>query len=305
MRIPHPGRLVGNLHIVAEGRGSPVVVLEAGIAASSISWSKVQAGVSEFTRVLSYDRAGFGWSAAEGADKADGAATAAGAAEALAQMLSQALETGPFVLAGHSYGGLIARIFQQRYPGMTAGLVLVDPVVRSDWRPPCDQKRRVLARGAALSRRGALLARLGVVRAALNLLLSGSRRVPKLLARASAGEGAHVTSRLVGEVLKMPPEHWPAIAQHWSEAKSFRAMANNLENLPVSVSQVEEGRKLGDLPLIVLSAGNGNPEHEREAALSTRGEYRVVAGSGHWIQLDRPDAVVSAIRQIVEQVRAS
>jgi len=299
MRIPHPGRFVGNLHILAEGHGTPIVVLEAGIAASSLSWSRVQAGVSEFTRVLSYDRAGFGWSAAEASG------TAVDAADALAQMLSQSGEIGPFVLVGHSYGALIVRVFQQRHPQMAAGLVLVDPVVRSEWRSPSEQKRRMLARGAVLSRRGALLARFGVVRAALKLLMSGSRRIPKFLARASAGNGAHVADRLVGEVRKMPREHWPAIAQHWSEAKSFRAMANNLENLPLSASQVDEGRKLGDLPLIVLSAGKGNPEHECEAALSTRGEYRPIAASGHWIQLDQPAAVVSAIRQVVEQVRAS
>lgn len=300
MQIKAPGRLVGNLHILVEGSGIPIVVLEAGIAASSISWSRIQSRVASFTRVLSYDRAGFGWSAEELRP-----GTAAEAAEALAGMLAQSGETGPFVLAGHSFGGLIVRIFQQRYPGMVAGLVLIDPVVRTEWRAPDEQKRRMLARGVMLSRRGALLARLGIVRAALKLLISGSRRLPQFVAKVSAGNGAHVTDRLVGEVRKMPREHWPAIAQHWSEAKSFRAMANNLENLPVSVSQIDETRSLGDLPLIVLSAGKRNPEHESDAALSSRSEYQVLPGSGHWMQLDQPEAVVNAIRRVVEQVRAS
>ncbi|MDE3197720.1 MAG: alpha/beta hydrolase [Acidobacteriota bacterium] len=298
MPIPCPGRLVGNLHVLAKGDGRPIVVLEAGIAASSLSWAAVQDRVAAFARVLSYDRAGFGWSAE---DNRPG--TAADAAEALAAMLAESGERGPFIAVGHSFGGLIVRIFQQRFPDRVAGMVLVDPVVRTEWRNLEEGRRRMLARGVNLSRRGALLARLGVVRATLSLLMSGSRRVPQLMAKISAGKGAPVTNRLAGEVRKMPRELWPAIAQHWSEAKSFRAMANNLENLPVSVAQLDEMRSMGDLPLIVLSAGKGNPEHERESRLSTRGELVRVPAAGHWIQLDDPDAVVLAIRQTVERVR--
>ena len=300
MPIPCPGRLVDGLHVLAEGSGNPTVILEAGIAASSVSWSQVQTRVAEFTRVLSYDRAGFGWSAED-----SGMGTATDAADTLAQMLARSGETPPFVMVGHSFGGLIVRIFQQRHPGMVAGLVLVDPVVRGDWRTPGEQKRRMLARGVSLSRRGALLARIGVVKTALSLLMSGSRRVPRLMAKVSAGNGAQVTDRLVGEVRKMPREHWPAIAQHWSQAKSFRAMANNLENLPLSATQLDEDRNLGGLPLVVLSAGMGKPEHEHDAALSSSGEYWTAPDSGHWIQLDRAETVVRAIRAVVEQVRAS
>ena len=102
----------------------------------------------------------------------------------------------------------------------------------------------------------------------------------------------------------MPREHWPAIAQHWSEARSFRAMAGNLESLPLSAAQLDEQAGLGDLPLVVLSAGGGNAEHLEEARLSSRGEHVIVSDSGHWIQLDAPGVVVEAIGRVVAQVRA-
>jgi pimeloyl-ACP methyl ester carboxylesterase len=296
-RFPPPGRLVNvggrRFHIQVHGEGNPVVVLESGIAASSINWSMVQERVARFTTVLSYDRAGFGWS-----DAASGRATASESASELAGLLETIGLGGPYVLVGHSYGGLIVRLFQGEYPDRVAGLVLVDPVVRGEWRNPTEDKRRMLARGVSLSRRGALLARLGIVRAALWLLMHGSKRIPQWLARVSAGSGASVTDRLVGEVRKMPKEHWPAIAWQWSRAQSFAAMASNLESLPASARQLDETATLGDLPLIVLSAGKGVPEHTADARLSSRGEARVVPDAGHWIQLDAPDAVVAAIRQV-------
>jgi pimeloyl-ACP methyl ester carboxylesterase len=275
-----------------------------------VSWGLVQPRVAEFTRVLSYDPAGFCLSSA-----GNRAGTARDAAGELNRMLQQSGETGPYVLVGHSFGGLIARVFQQIFPEKVAGLVLVDPVLRSDWRVPTEARRRMLSRGVMLSRRGALLARMGIVRMALKLLISGSRRIPKAMAHVSAGNGASVTDRLVAEVRKMPREHWPAIAQHWSEGRSFRAMADNLENLPVSARQLEENAGLEDLPMVVLSAAKGQApaagaqpagpaEHLRDARLSSVGEHVVVPDSGHWMQLDAPDIVVAAIQRVVAQVRA-
>jgi pimeloyl-ACP methyl ester carboxylesterase len=247
---------------------------------------------------VSYDRAGYGWS-----DPPRAACTAANAAYELRAMLHEAGFSGPYVLAGHSFGGLIVRRFQQQFPDEVRGMVLVDPVVRSEWREANEARRRMLARGVMLSRRGALLARMGVVGFALRMLTGGSQRVPKLLARVSAGNGARVTDRLVGEVRKMPKELWPAIAQHWSQAQSFEAMAGYLENLPLSCGQLDEGRSMGDLPLVVMSKSRPSPvpdaEHIHDAGLSTRGRHVLVPDSGHWIQLDAPEAVVEAIRSVL------
>jgi pimeloyl-ACP methyl ester carboxylesterase len=283
------------LHLDVTGQTGAVVVLEAGIAATSLSWALVVPELAKFARVVTYDRAGLGWS-----DPAPHRCTALDSARDLAALLDAANLPGPVVIAGHSFGGLIARIFQQRYPDRVSGLVLVDPVVRAEWREMTPR----LARGVVLSRRGAMLARAGVVGLGLKLLLSGSRSIPKLLARASAGNGVGITERLTGEVRKMPPELWPVIARHWSQAKSFRAMANTLENLPLSVRQLDEGATLGDLPLVILSARTADAaavaEHEHDAKLSSRGEHVIVPGAAHWMQLDAPRVVSDAVRRVVE-----
>jgi pimeloyl-ACP methyl ester carboxylesterase len=301
-----PGCLVDvggrRLHANIAGEGGCTVVFESGLAASSLTWCLVEPLVTQFARTISYDRAGLGWG-----DAAPHAATAGNAADDLARLLDALRIAEPVVLVGHSFGGLIVRIFQQRYPERVAGLVLVDPLVRSEWRdlsgPAGAERRRMLARGARLSRRGAVLARAGVVKLALNLLQRGSRHVPRLVARASAGRGTSVAERLVGEVRKMPRELWPVVAEHWSRARSFQTMASALENLAKSVMELDEARDLGLLPVVVLSAGSAGPaslaEHKADAALSVEGRQQSVEGTGHWIPLDGPEIVAAEIYPVV------
>lgn len=302
MNLPPPGRMIDlggrRLHVQISGESGPSVILESGLAATSLTWALVQPLIAPFARVMSYDRSSLGWS-----DDAAGPATALNAVQDLELLLARAGLPSPFVLVGHSFGALIARILQQRRPELVAGFVLVDPVVRDEWREPTPQRRAMLGRGVMLSRRGATLARIGVVRFALTRLTSGSQRVPGLLGKIFAGRGAGTANRLVGEVRKIPREHWPAVAAHWSEERSFRTMADYLENLPLSVSQLDERRDLGDLPMVILSSANssaeGLAEHERDARLSTRGEHTVVPDTGHWINLDAPGAIADAVRRIL------
>lgn len=305
MKFPPPGRMVDiggrRLHLnFTEYPSGPTVILEAGLAATSLSWATVQPLIAPFARVASYDRAGLGWS-----DDAVTPATALNAARELRLLLDCAKLPPPYVLVGHSLGGLIVRIFQQENADLVGGLVLVDPVVRAEWREPTDQRRRLLARGVALSRRGAFLARIGVVRFALGLLTGGSARIPGLIARAFAGKASGVANRLVGEVRKIPRELWPAIAANWSEERAFRIMAEYLENLPLSVAQLDKKRGLNDLPIVVLSSANASTdalaEHKHDAGLSTLGEHRVVPGAGHWINLDAPDAIAAAVKRVCNQ----
>jgi pimeloyl-ACP methyl ester carboxylesterase len=296
LKTAAPGRMVGNLHLHQTGAGVPAVVLEAGIAASSVSWSLVAPLLAKHTTVLAYDRAGFGWS---------GPMNGSDAVEELESLLAASGVAGPYVLAGHSFGGLLVRLFQQKRPDLVAGLVLVDPVVRGEWHPLSGQRARMLRRGAMLSRRGAALARVGVVRGALWMLLNGSQRLPKLIAKASAGQGESVTHRLVGEVRKLPRELWPAMAGHWSRAHTFEAMARNLETLPATIQRLDETQGLGELPTTILTAAttpeHGAQEHARDAGLSTRGRHVRVPDSTHWMMLDTPQVVAGAILDVLRR----
>jgi pimeloyl-ACP methyl ester carboxylesterase len=287
-----PGRLIRigkrTLHLNQTGTGTPAVVLEAGIAASSVSWSHVAPLVARHTTVLAYDRGGFGWS---------GPAASGAALNDLEAVLAASGVQGPYILVGHSFGALLMRLFQQRRPEQAAGMVLVDPVVRAEWGSL--ERSGLIRRGVVLSRRGAALARTGLVRASLWLLLNGAHKLPRLIARASAGNGASVTERLTGEVRKMPREMWPAVAGHWSRSYTFEAMAASLEDLPRAIQALDAGRSLGNLPITVLSAANataqGRGEHEHDALLSTRGKHIVVPNSTHWMMLDQPEMVAKEV----------
>ena len=129
---PPPGRLfqVGKtrLHLHEQGQGSPVVILESGIGATSLSWAVLQPKIAEFTKVVSYDRAGLGWST-----HASGRRTVSGMVDELHCLLSEAQVKPPYVLVGHSFGGLLVRAYASTYPSEVAGLVLVDPVSVLAW----------------------------------------------------------------------------------------------------------------------------------------------------------------------------
>jgi pimeloyl-ACP methyl ester carboxylesterase len=306
-RLPPLGRLVEvggghRLHARCSGSGQPAVVLEAGIAASSMSWTLVQPRIAEFTRVCAYDRAGLGWS-----DAAGSAVTAADNAEALHAMLRALGIPPPYVLVGHSYGNFVIRLFAARHPHEVGGMVLVDPIPPSEWATPTADDLRRLRGAIFLSRVGGLLAGIGFVRLCLQLLASGSPAVPRRVSRLFGSEAAGVLGRLVGEVQKLPPDTWPIVRAFWSRPKCFAGMARHLAGLPRSARDADACGGLGDIPLIVISAGRQKEasrlEQERLTGLSSRGRQIIAKGSGHWIHLDEPDIVVSAIREVVTVAR--
>ncbi len=303
-RCPPPGRLMKagaqRLHVYETGEGDPTVGLEAGIAATICNWQRIQPEIAKFTRVLSYDRAGLGWS-----DRARTPRTVSQIVEELHEMLLAADVPPPYVLVGHSFGGIVARLYTMRYPDEIAGIVLVDPVLLDEWHPLSTERKRMLIGGALLSRWGALLARFGVVRFTLARLARGRSRLPRAIGRAtSSRKGVAVMERLAGEVRKMPRELWPAIISHWSHPKSFASMGRHLANMPESVASVFDAPPL-DVPVTMLTGVRSLTKWPPDgpARISTDTTHIVAENSGHWIQLDEPELVVEAVREMVNRVR--
>jgi pimeloyl-ACP methyl ester carboxylesterase len=303
-RWPPPGRMVSigdgrKVHFYALGDGAPAVVLEAGISATSLNWRGLQQTIAPLTRVLAYDRGGLGWSDPGGTPR-----TASNLAVELHSALRAAGVEAPYVLVGHSFGGLVVRRFASLYPGEVAGLVLVDALPPEEWSPLSERHRRMLAIGTRLARRGAFLARIGLVRLAVRLLLAGSRRLPQAIGRCTGGHGATVINRIAGEVGKMPREVWPMVAAHWSNPRSFLAMAAHFEALPASAEEVRAAAPANGIPVTVLTAGKNPPVPEEAIrAIGHNVRHVVARESGHWIHLDQPDLVAEAVLEMVEAAR--
>lgn len=310
--FPAPGRLFqtghGRLHINCAGEGSPAVIFEAGMASTSLGWSLVQPQTARITHTASYDRFGLGWS-----DPVTDTRDLKQIVSEMHALFNQAGVIGPYILVGHSYGGLLARAYAARYPGHVAGMVLVDPVAAGEWSEPDEPHRKMLRNGILVSHFCSLLARFGGVRFIMNRWSAVERVLSKQRKQTrGTGHGPAGLDRIVGEVKKLPREVWPMVQSHWCNPKCFDGMARYFKAFSSSAAAVAEkcpeNEAVRKVPLIVLSAGNASPvqraEHETLVQQSAQGRSEVVADSGHWMHFDRPDVVIRAIQEMVTLCRA-
>ena len=273
-----PGEMVvvggRQMHLLCQGQGSPSVILESGIPGTSLGWASVMEDIASFARVCAYDRAGYAWS--EGGPEPRTISNITGE---LRELLRTAQVDPPYVLAGHSFGGLVVQFYASRFPDDVAGMVLVDSA-----HPD-------------LARRTGRLDRMGG--AALRLKLLAPLGIARLIIDPPAG---NPESR-PGSVRAMEKELL-------ATTRSFRAMASELESMRESLNQAAEDRpRLGRKPLVVLTEGKRRIEfwhgmQEQFTELSDSSEWQVVTGAGHFIHQDEPGIVVNAVRRVVESARA-
>ena len=303
MPVPHPGHYVDagghRLHAVCRGSGSPLVLLEAGIAASSVSWALIQPQLAAGTTVCAYDRAGFAWSDAPSRPR-----TFETILDELAMVLRSAGGDRRAVLVGHSFGSLIVLGYAARHPDRVDGLVLIDPPL--EWIGATPEQRRMLVAARYLSRMGAMLARAGLVRVALSWLTGGKPGASRRAAYAFGPRVGQTLERLVGEVRKLPEDLHPVMQQHWCEPKCFHAMADHLMVLEREAAAIGRCAPPSDIPLVVIT-GSHQPRREVEAhralaARSSSGRHVMAAKSGHWILFDEPEVVVSAVQSVVDRI---
>lgn len=303
-RFRPPGRLVDvgghRLHAVCLGQGTPTVVLESGIAASSLSWTRVQPEVARFTGVCAYDRAGLAWSEPSTAPR-----TIARIVDELHALLTKLECAAPYVMVGHSFGIFVCLAYAAQYPHQVDGLVLLDPP--SEWMHIDARQARLLRGAVQLSRLGGTLAHLGVVRACLALLTGGVPAAPRQFVKVFGPTAARTLERLVGEVRKLPPDIHPVVQALWCQPKCFRAMADYLRALPDVAVSAAQLASLGDVPLVVISSGDQTPDvaasHQALARTSLRGRHLTASSASHWVQFDEPELVVEAIRDVVNASR--
>jgi pimeloyl-ACP methyl ester carboxylesterase len=295
--------VIGNrcrLFVRERGAGGPTVVFESGIAATNLNWFHVQERVAQFTRTASYDRGGLGWSS-----PASTARTPGNIAAELHSMLENAGFRPPYVLVGHSFGGLVMRRFALQFPEEVSGVVLVDPMRCEEWPPLDPSKQPQLDRGIRLTGYAIPIAHLGLARLAVTSLLCRSGRISQFLAGAAGDGGRHVLGRVKDEVSKMPEEVWPMVAADWSRPSYYRGMYSHVEAVPQTVREMQDADPIRGIPVLLLTPAKSSPLCEHHLSRIGDNVQQIIApASAHWIHLDEPDLVVESIREMVAAATA-
>jgi pimeloyl-ACP methyl ester carboxylesterase len=266
-----------HLLVMGEKTSRPTVILEAGIASFSSNWAWVQAELATSTRVVAYDRAGLGWS-----DPVSKPQDAQESARDLHAALQKAGIPGPYVVAGHSYGGLVVRAFADLYPQEVIGMVLVDASHPDQWAHiPESKGGRTVAVGNRIT---GILARIGIVRLfGLNTSLTAG------LPEKPAAE--------LKAFLDMPRAWSTSSGILWIwEARTRPQItgARSFGNLPLAVLSVTEQALYGDI-LTELQA--------ELPALSSNSLHLTVEGATHEnlvAQREHALVVVDAILKVKE-----
>jgi pimeloyl-ACP methyl ester carboxylesterase len=276
----------------------PTVIFESGIAATSQNWLRVQESVAGFTRAFSYDRGGLGWSSACKSER-----TPTNIAGELRELLQRADVPGPYVLVGHSFGGLVVRRYAAMYPDEVSGVVLVDPMRTEEWPPVNESQRALLERGIRMAGYGIPVARFGLARLATTSLLCRSGKASRAFSRAAGNAGIHVMQRITCEVGKMPRAVWPIVAAHWASPKYYRGLAAHLEAVPATVVEMQTSEAIEGIPVVLLTPASAQPlGSERLRRIGPEVRQIIAEKSGHWVHLDEPELVLETIRSMVEQV---
>lgn len=308
MPYPPPGRLINlgthSLHLQCDGEGAPSVIFDAALGASSLSWSLVQPAVARVTRACAYDRAGFGWS--EGGPLPR---TAGRIADELHELLTRAGVRPPYLLVGHSFGGLVMRIFASRHADDVGGLVLIEPAVPEEWMTPTADQKNLIARGVRLCGYGVTAARLGLASAVSALVRLGALAPARALVKiVSRGGLRREDEGILAPIWKLPPQSRRILRQAWTQPRFFEALGSQIASICASA---EEGARAPfrwtNVPLIVMTSARADQQRLRAdaalARLSARGRHVLVPDSGHWIPLDAPLAVIDAVVGLVFELR--
>lgn len=268
------------LHVNATGipqDNNPTVILESGMGGSTLDWCLVQPELSKLTKVISYDRAGFGWSISP-----KELPTCQHAVDDLRQLLHNMNLKSPYILVGHSYGGMIMRLFASEYPDEVTGLILVDAVHEERYLNHHMSENRTQERQKVLrlSRLGYLLSPIGIPRLAKRHI--GANRLPSPIQKMVTSLGRR--------------------------NNAFQASYSEILGTELSANQLKNAQPLKhDLQVIVLSAGRQNEEWKKYQKkllhLTEKTTQIVVEESWHSIQIYQPQAVIDAVKRILDNNR--
>jgi pimeloyl-ACP methyl ester carboxylesterase len=299
------------LNIFCIGARKPTVILDSGLGGGMMFWRHVMPQISAFTRVCAYDRAGYGFS-----DPATRASDATNAADDLHRLLRAAGIPTPFVFVGHSSGGLYGVLFAATYTHELAGAVLVDP----SFAHQEELTSAPLTAAQRAANDAAEVKRIAELENCLLLSRAGQLDPPKTKAASACMDTSGNPEKFGGALTRELFRQWslpPTNAAYVSEYLSVTSLHGQPDPDSVELDRVHVD--FGNKPLIILTRSPpaaGTPQdkaaeaiwdaqHDALAKGSSRGTNRIVAGAGHYIQIDQPAAVIDAVRSVVTEARAN
>jgi pimeloyl-ACP methyl ester carboxylesterase len=305
--MPPNGKLVDiggyRLHIDVRGKGSPTVIFIAGATAFSIDWALVAPEISKITTAVTYDRPALAWS-----DPGPMPRTFAQDIYELHELLDKAGVKAPYILVGHSLGGIIARLYEKKYPGDVKGMVLVDATSED-----------------------ATLFMNGKIRRLREL--SQNRQIPPVktkvdtMTKVPSMKELEEGWKMMGEPkIERPFDQLPVKYQQqriWAlrQPKVLLADNGNYWAEDFATMFADSTYFLGNKPVYVLSSGRDAfakstdtvmkaiwveklEQKERMANLSSNSKHIITTKSGHEIHLEEPVLVINAIKEVLNAVRS-
>lgn len=299
---PAPGEMIDvggySLHLNCTGEGSPAVILDAGLGDWSINMASLQAQIAEFTQVCTYDRAGYGWS-----DEGPMPRTSQQIVDELATLLENSGVEPPYILAGHSFGGINVIMYAAQHPDLVDAVVLLDASHPQQMDALKAEVPEIVALEEAAS---------AAYQEMLNALEAGEPVPPEMLA-AFRPQG-------------MSDEDFAIWSQMVVQPKHLRAMIAEMESLEDSLAQAQDSSDLGDIPLVVIAHGIKLADMLTDEDLTAMGVTReimdtyetlwrgfqedylthstdstliIAENSHHYVYVTEPELVVETLRDLV------
>jgi pimeloyl-ACP methyl ester carboxylesterase len=300
------GRYIGagekNLFVKMSGLGDPPVVIETALGSISSEWWQIQEKLAEITTVITYDRAGYAESPKRKTDR-----NTKEISMELFNMLSNTEVPGPYIIVGHSIGGLIAQHFTKMFTNQVAGLVLVDSLTVNE--PEFDElDAPVYQENLSINKR--------------------LENIKKLLELDKEDFDEYVTPMLQNLYVNFPDEIATQILAYQTDKQLYETIIREYDSLKSSISMIKDIKEFPNIPIKVLcrdfeimvkiSKEIGLPEDEAKAVeelwlahskklldLSNNSEFVLVKNSNHSMHLSRPDAIIEQVTKLIDEIKAS
>lgn len=302
IRFRNPGNFVkvnkGKIHFLRKGEGQPTIILISGIGGTALEWNEVQNQLSKITGVISFDRPGYGWSESTYKNR-----SIENLSQELRELIVKLKVLPPYILIGHSLGGLIARYYTNNFSSEVGGLILLDPMhedeltdrfpkeSKSGWNKSLNSNRII-----------SLLSFFGIP-----LFLKKAKLLP---------EEFHES------ISKLPDKIRKNIIAFYFNSFSMKTLVREMKAIKKSYAQIRNTGTLRKISLIVIKHGintsrfNNLSKEKKErieslfnevqletSKLSGNGKLITAEKSGHYIHIDQPDIVVEIAKNIIEEIK--